>query len=57
MPDIALDALDEAQLAQIHPVLRQFLQRQEHTGLWARYCQRQQRVDTVLEMLQRVEGL
>lgn len=56
-PDMALEAFDEAQLAQLNPVLRQFLQRQENTGLWARFCQRQQRVDTVLEMLQRVEGL
>jgi hypothetical protein len=33
------------------------LQRPEATGLWARYAQRQQRVDTVLEILQRVETL
>ena len=57
MPDMPLEALDEAQLAQLNPVLRHFLQCQEQTGLWARYCQRQRRVDTVLEILQRVEGL
>jgi hypothetical protein len=57
VPDMSLQALDEAHLAPLDPVLRHFLQRQEETGLWARYCQRQQRVDTVLEMLQRVERL
>jgi len=56
-PDMPLETLDELQLAQLDPVLRHFLRRQEATGLWARCCQRQRRVDTVLEMLQRAEGL
>lgn len=56
-PEAPLEVLEAAQQAQISPVLWQFLQRQEPTGLWARYCRRQQRVDTVLDMLQRVEGL
>jgi len=44
-------------LAQLDPVILDFLQRPEATGLWARYAQRQQRVDTVLDILQRVEAL
>jgi hypothetical protein len=57
VPDMPLQGLDEVHLAPLDPVLRHFLQAQEATGLWARYCQRQRRVDTVLEMLQRVERL
>ena len=57
MPDMPLQALDAMHLAPLDPVLLHFLQRQEETGLWARYCQRQRRVDAVLEMLQRVERL
>jgi hypothetical protein len=56
-PDMPLEALAETQLTRLDPVLRQFLQQQEKTGLWVRYCQRQRRVDTVIDMLQRVEGL
>ena len=55
--DIELEALNATQLAQLDPILLDFLQRPEATGLWARYCQRQQRVDTVLDILQRVEAL
>ena len=55
--DMALEGLDEAQRAQIDPRLQHFLRRQEDTGLWARFCQRQRRVDTVCEILQRVEEL
>ena len=55
--DMPLHALDEAHLAPLDPILLQFLRCQEETGLWARYCQRQRRVDAVLEMLQRVERL
>jgi hypothetical protein len=55
--DIELEALNASQLAQLDPILLDFLQRPEATGLWARYCQRQRRVDTVLEILQRVEAL
>ena len=55
--DMPLQALDEAHLAPLDPILLHFLRCQEETGLWARYCQRQRRVDAVLEMLQRVERL
>ena len=57
VPDMGLEALTTSQLAQLDPVILDFLQRPEATGLWARYSQRQQRVDTVLEILQRVEAL
>jgi hypothetical protein len=57
VPDIELEALSASQLAHLDPTLLDFLQRPEATGLWARYCQRQRRVDTVLEMLQCVEAL
>ena len=57
VPDMPLTALDEAHLASLDPVVLHFLSGQEATGLWARYCQRQRRVDAVLEMLQRVERL
>jgi hypothetical protein len=56
-PDMEMEALTASQLAQLDPILLDFLQRPEATGLWARYCQRQRRVDTVLEILQRVEAL
>jgi hypothetical protein len=52
-----LETLSASQLAHLDPTLLDFLQRPEATGLWARYCRRQQRVDTVVEMLQRVEAL
>ena len=55
--DASLEALNVLQRAQLDPVLLNFLQRLEATGLWARYSQRQQRVDTLLEILQRVEEL
>jgi len=57
VPDMELEALNASQLAQLDPILLDFLQCPEATGLWARYCQRQRRVDTVLEILQRVEAL
>ena len=57
VPDMELEALTMAQLTQLDPRLLDFLQRPEATGRWARYCQRQQRVDTVLDILQRVEAL
>ena len=55
--DMELEALNASQLAQLDPILLDFLQGPEATGLWARYCQRQRRVDTVREILQRVEAL
>src|SRR5262249_18958978 len=57
VPDIPLQTLDEAHLAPLDPVLLQFLRGQEETDLWSRYGQRQRRIDTVLEMLQRIERL
>ena len=57
VPDMPLQGLDEAQLVSLDPVLHHFLWGQEATGLWARYCQRQRRVDAVLDMLRRVERL
>ncbi len=57
VPDMTLQALDEAHLAPLDPVLLQFLRGQEETDLWSRYCQRQRGVDAVLEMLQRIERL
>src|SRR5262247_1976320 len=55
LPDGPLQELDAAQLASLDPVLLRFLWAQEETGLWARYCRRQSRVDVVLEMVQRLE--
>src|SRR6266566_8390399 len=57
VPDGYLEGLNALQRAQLDPVLLDFLQRPEATGLWARYSQRQRRVDTLLEILQRVEEL
>jgi len=57
VPDMPLQTLEEAHLAPLDPVLLQFLRGQEETDLWSRYCQRQRRVDAVLEMLQRIERL
>jgi len=57
VPDGSLEGLNALQWAQLDPVLLDFLQRPEATGLWARYRQRQRRVDTLLEILQRVEEL
>lgn len=55
--DIPLDALDERRLAQVEPVLLEYLQRCEDTGLWARYRYRRQRVQDVLRALQSLEAL
>ena len=57
VPDGSLEGLNALQRTQLDPVLLDFLQRPEATGLWARYSQRQRRVDTLLEILQRVEEL
>jgi len=57
VPDMPLQTLDEAHLAPLEPVLLQYLRGQEETDLWSRYGQRQRRIDTVLEMLQRIERL
>jgi hypothetical protein len=57
VPDMEMEALTASQLEHLDPILLNFLRRSEAIGFWARYCQRQQRVDTVLEILQRVEAL
>src|SRR5919197_2613956 len=57
VPDMELEALNASQLVHLDPILLDFLQRPEATGLWARYCQRQRRGGTGLEIFQRVEGL
>jgi hypothetical protein len=57
VPDGSLETLNALQRAQLDPVLLDFLQRPEATGLWVRYSQRQRRVDTLLEILQRIEEL
>ena len=55
--DTVLEALNASQLARLDPVILDFLQRPEATGLWARYRQRQRRVDKLVEILQRIEAL
>jgi hypothetical protein len=57
MPKGSFATLEAGKLAQVDPGLVQFLQRRERTGLWARYVHRQQRVNDVLETLQRLETL
>jgi hypothetical protein len=56
-PEAPLADLDAAQLAQVDPVLRAFLERQEDLGLWARFRRRRQRDEDVLDALQRLEAL
>ena len=55
--DMLLEALNASQLARLDPVILDFLQRPEATWLLARYSQRQWRVNTVVEILQRIEAL
>jgi hypothetical protein len=56
-PDLPLEALDTAQLAQVEPALLDFIQRQERVGVWARFCDRRQRDEDVLAALRRLEAL
>lgn len=56
-PDIAYEALDDAQLARVEPKLLEFLRRQEATGVRARYRYRRQRLNDVLESLRQLEAL
>src|SRR5262245_5956346 len=56
-PDMLQEALDARQLAQIDPVLLNFLQRQEPVGIWARFRYRRQRSNDVLDALRRIEAL
>jgi hypothetical protein len=56
-PDLPLEALDTAQLAQVEPALLDFIQRQERVGVWARFRDRRQRDEDVLAALRRLEAL
>jgi hypothetical protein len=56
-PDMALEALDDVQLARVEPALLGFLQRQEPVSIWARFRYRRQRSADVLEALRRLEAL
>jgi hypothetical protein len=55
--DTPFDALDDAQLTRVGPTLLDFLRRQEPTGLRARYRNRRQRLNDVLESLRQLEAL
>jgi hypothetical protein len=57
IPDMPLEALDDMQLAQIDPVLLNFIRRQEPVGVWARFRYRRQRGNDVLDALRRLEAL
>jgi hypothetical protein len=56
-PDLPLEALDAARLAQVEPALLDFIQRREEVGLWARFRYRGQRDKDVLDALRRLEAL
>jgi hypothetical protein len=56
-PDVPLEALDTARLAQVEPALLDFIQRQENVGVWARFRYRRQRDEDVHEALRRLEAL
>jgi hypothetical protein len=56
-PDMPLEAMDDAQLAQIDPALLDFIRRQEPLGIWARFRYRRQRDTDVLDALRRLEAL
>jgi hypothetical protein len=57
MQDTPFEALDDAQLARVGPKLLDFLRRQEPTGLRARYRDRRQRLNDVIESLRQLEAL
>lgn len=54
---LGFETLTPAQLAQLDTSLSAYLQRQEATTWWARYRQRQRRVQDALVMLRQVESL
>jgi len=56
-PDLPLESLDTARLAQVEPALLDFIQRQEDVGVWARFRHRRQRDADVRDALQRLEAL
>jgi hypothetical protein len=55
--DDPLGGLDTMQLARLEPAVFDFLQRQEPTGLWAKWRYRRQRLHDVLDTLRRIEAL
>src|SRR5919108_2487350 len=42
-PEMPLEAMDAEQLAQVEPALLDFIRRQEHVGIWARFRHRPRR--------------
>ena len=56
-PEVPLEALDMARLAQVEPALLDFLQRQEDVGIWARFRYRRQRDKDVRDALRCLEAL
>ncbi len=56
-PDLPLEALDTARLAQAEPSLLDFIQRQENVGVWARFRHRRQRDEDVCDALRCLEAL
>jgi hypothetical protein len=56
-PDMSLETLDTEQLAQVDPALLDFIQRQEHVGLWARFHARRRRDKDVCDALRCLEAL
>jgi hypothetical protein len=55
--DISAETPDVFQLADSAPIVVDFLQRREDTGLWSRYRRRQQRVQDTLTILRHLETL
>ena len=56
-PDAPLEASDAARLAEVEPALLDFIRRQEHVGIWARFRHRRRRDEDVLRALRRLEAL
>ncbi len=56
-PDLPLECLDTARVAQVEPALLDFIQRQEDVGVWARFRHRRQRDADVHDALRRLEAL
>lgn len=55
--DIPMETLETMSMTQVEPAVLDFLQRQEETGLWARFRYRRQRVRDVLATLYHIEAL
>jgi hypothetical protein len=56
-PDLPIESVDTARLAQVDPALLDFIQRQEDVGGWARFRYRRQRDADVRDALRRLEAL